>query len=157
MSWLKLDDGFARHPKVTALTYKDRWTWMAVLCYCARYRTDGYLPANIREHVAGDLLVFQSMLRGAPEVEPVEPDYPFSAAEHFERPAYPRMAFIENKYCGDETNWWVPNRACAEAMLRSAGFQVIDHPEEEVFVCRVAERSRWAAPVYPAGGTSRGA
>jgi len=53
VSWLKLDDGFARHPKVTALTYKDRWTWMAVLCYCARYRTDGYLPANIREHVAG--------------------------------------------------------------------------------------------------------
>ncbi|WP_448189530.1 TIGR04290 family methyltransferase [Azospirillum sp. sgz301742] len=106
----------------------------------------------IREHVAGDLLVFQSMLRGTQEVETVEPDYPFSATEHFERPAYPRMAFIENKYCGDETNWWVPNRACAEAMLRSAGFQVIGHPEEEVFVCRVAERSRWVAPVYPSHG-----
>lgn len=106
----------------------------------------------IREHVAGDLLLFQSMLRGTQEVEPVEPDYPFSAAEHFERPGYPRMAFIENKYCGDETNWWVPNRACAEAMLRSAGFQVIDHPEEEVFVCRVGERSHWAAPVYPTRG-----
>lgn len=101
----------------------------------------------IREHVAGDLLVFQSMLRGTQEVEAVEPDYPFSAAEHFERPAYPRMAFVENKYCGDETNWWIPNRACAEAMLRSAGFQVIDHPEEEVFVCRVAGRSRWAVSV----------
>ena len=106
----------------------------------------------IREHVAGDLLVFQSMLRGTQEVEAVEPDYPFSVTEHFERPGYPRMAFIENKYCGDETNWWVPNRACAEAMLRSAGFQVIDHPEEEVFVCRVGERSRWASPVYPVRG-----
>lgn len=106
----------------------------------------------IREHVAGDLLVFQSMLRGTQEVEAVEPDYPFSATEHFERPGYPRMAFIENKYCGDETNWWVPNRACAEAMLRSAGFQVIDHPEEEVFVCRVGERPRWASPVYPVRG-----
>ena len=106
----------------------------------------------IREHVADDLLLFQSMLRGTQEVESVEPDYPFSAAEHFERPGYPRMAFIENKYCGDETNWWVPNRACAEAMLRSAGFQVIDHPEEEVFVCRVGERSHWAAPVYPTRG-----
>lgn len=104
----------------------------------------------IREHAAKDLLVFQSMLRGTQEVEAVEPDYPFSAAEHFERPGYPRMAFIENKYCGDETNWWVPNRACAEAMLRSAGFRVIDHPEDEVFVCRVAGRSDWAAPVYPA-------
>jgi len=106
----------------------------------------------IREHVAGDLMVFQSMLRGPQEVEPVEPDYPFSAAEHFQRPGYPRMAFVENKYCGDGTNWWIPNRACAEAMLRSAGFRVIDHPEEEVFVCRVAERPEWAEPVYPSRG-----
>jgi len=110
----------------------------------------------IREHVAKDLLVFQSMLRGAQEVESVDPDYPFSAVRHFERPGYPRMAFIENKYCGDETNWWVPNRACAEAMLRSAGFQVIDHPEEEVFVCRAAERSNWAVPVYPSRGEQQG-
>ena len=24
----------------------------------------------------------------------------------------------------DDTNWWVPNRACTEAMLRSAGFAI---------------------------------
>lgn len=53
MSWLRIDDGFSRHPKVTALTYKDRWVWMGVLCYCARYETDGWLPANIREHEPG--------------------------------------------------------------------------------------------------------
>jgi len=106
----------------------------------------------IREHVAGDLMIFQSMLRGTQEVEPVADDYPFSAADHFERPGYPRMVFVENKYCGDETNWWIPNRAGAEAMLRSSGFQVIDHPEEEVFVCRVAQRSDWTLPVYPARG-----
>lgn len=53
MSWLRVDDGFSRHPKVTALTMKDRWTWLDVLCYCARYNTGGWLPANIREHCAG--------------------------------------------------------------------------------------------------------
>ena len=36
------------------------------------------------------------------------------------------------------TNWWIPNRACVEAMLRSAGFEILDHPEEEVFLCRGA-------------------
>jgi len=106
----------------------------------------------IREHVAGDLMIFQSMLRGTQEVEPVAEDYPFSDVDHFERPGYPRMVFVENKYSGDETNWWIPNRAGAEAMLRAAGFAVIDHPEDEVFVCRVAERSDWAAPVYPSRG-----
>ncbi len=110
----------------------------------------------IREHVAGDLPVSQSMLCSTQEVDAVEPDYPFSATEHFERPAYLRTAFIENKCCGDETGWWVSNRARAEAMLRSAGLQVIGHPEGDLFVCRVAERSRWAVPVYPMRGVREG-
>ena len=53
MSWLRVDDGFSRHPKVTALSPKDRWTWLDILCYCARYNTAGYLPENIREFVSG--------------------------------------------------------------------------------------------------------
>ena len=36
---------------------------------------------------------------------------------------------------GDPSNWWVPNRACVESMLRSAGFEVRANPEPEVFVC----------------------
>lgn len=53
MSWLRIDDGFAAHPKVTALSFRDRWTWMSLLCYAARYKTGGRLPENIREHVSG--------------------------------------------------------------------------------------------------------
>lgn len=101
--------------------------------------------------MAGDLLLLPFTLCGTQEGEPVEPDYPFSAAEHFERPGYQRRAFIENKYRGDGTNRRVPNRACAGAMLRPAGFQVIDHPEE-VFVRRVGERPHRAPPVFPARG-----
>jgi hypothetical protein len=48
----------------------------------------------------------------------------------------PVLHFIEHSYSGDPTNWWVPNRACVEAMLRSAGFAILARPEEEVFVCR---------------------
>jgi tRNA (mo5U34)-methyltransferase len=93
----------------------------------------------LHEHVVGDTLVFQSMLRGSDEVEPLEPDYPFSEAKIFERPGYPRLHFVEGRYAGDPTNWWVPNRACAEAMVRSAGFDVVATPEPEVFVCRRKE------------------
>jgi tRNA (mo5U34)-methyltransferase len=88
------------------------------------------------EHVVGDLLVFQSMQRGAREVRELKPDYHFWEREVFDDPGFPRMHFIENCYAQDPTNWWIPNRACVEAMLRSAGFRIVAHPEEEVYLCR---------------------
>ena len=102
----------------------------------------------IREHVAADLLLFQSMLRGSTEAGRVEADYPFAETAVFERPDFPRMHFIEQRYSGDDSNWWVPNRACAEAMLRAAGFTAIDQVEAEVFLCRCAQAPAGAA-VYP--------
>jgi len=106
----------------------------------------------IHEHVARDLLVFQSMQRGSPETLALEEDYPFEEVGVFERPGFPRMHFIERRYSGDQTNWWVPNRACSEALLRSAGFEIVDRPEEEVLICRRRERPGQAHAVYPATG-----
>jgi methyltransferase (TIGR04290 family) len=90
----------------------------------------------IHAHVARDLLVYQSLQRGSAEVEPLQDDYDFWDTEIFERPGFPRLHFIEKQYSHDQTNWWVPNAACSAAMLRSAGFQLIAHPEEEVFLCK---------------------
>jgi tRNA (mo5U34)-methyltransferase len=109
----------------------------------------------IHEHVAGELLLFQSMQRGADEVEPVAADYGFFEPAPFDRPGWPKLHFIEHRYAGDPTNWWAPNRACTEAMLRSAGFTILGRPEAEVFLCRRAEPAfgpdgRHA--VYPARG-----
>lgn len=108
----------------------------------------------IHEHVARDLLIFQSMQRGATEIEPVQPDYDFWETEQFDRPGWPKLHFIEHRYAHDETNWWVPNSACAEAMLRSAGFEIAAHPEPEVYVCRRVTVPPGAGAVYPARGTS---
>ncbi len=104
----------------------------------------------IREHVARDLFVFQSMQRGSTKVEPLKEDYEFWETEPFDRPGYPKLHFVEKSYSHDETNWWVPNRACAEAMLRASGFQIISHPEDEVYVCRCADAPEGAGAVYPA-------
>ena len=105
----------------------------------------------LHEHVVEDLLVFQSMLRGSAEVGPVDDNYPFSETEIFERPDFPRMCFVEKQYSDDPTNWWIPNRACVEAMLRSAGFKIIDHPEAEVYLCRWAKAEAGEPyAVYPA-------
>ncbi len=91
----------------------------------------------LREHATRDLLVVQSMLRGSSKIEPIDADYSFWDTEIFSRPGFPKMYFVERQYAGDPTNWWVPNQACLEAMIRSAGFQVLEHPEDEVYVCQI--------------------
>ena len=96
--------------------------------------------ALFHEHVAKDLFVFQSMQRGATEVDALQENYTFWQTEHFDRPGYPKMHFIEHRYADDPTNWWAPNAACVEAMLRSAGFVIEGHPDREVYLCRRAAR-----------------
>jgi tRNA (mo5U34)-methyltransferase len=94
----------------------------------------------LHEHVVKDLLIFQTLERGGDEVGEFAQDYPISERAIFDRPEYPKMHFIEHRYAGDWTNWWAPNRACTEAMLRSAGFDLMDHPSCEVYLCRRGQR-----------------
>ncbi|MCW5979487.1 MAG: TIGR04290 family methyltransferase [Bryobacteraceae bacterium] len=93
------------------------------------------------EHAVRDKLIFQSMLRGSDAVAAVDEDYPFAERAIFQEPGFPCMYFVEHRYCGDPTNWWIPNRAGAEAMLRSAGFEILEHPEKEVYLCRKGRRA----------------
>jgi tRNA (mo5U34)-methyltransferase len=55
--------------------------------------------------------------------------------EWLTRPGWPRMAFIERSLAEDPTNWWAPDRACVEALVRSAGFSVRARPGHEIYVC----------------------
>jgi tRNA (mo5U34)-methyltransferase len=86
--------------------------------------------------------VFQTLQRGAesPELE-LAADYPFEERALFDHPTAPRAVFLEGSYAGDPTNWWIPNPACSMAMLRSAGFELLQRPEPEVYVCRRRELS----------------
>jgi tRNA (mo5U34)-methyltransferase len=109
----------------------------------------------IHKHVAGDLMLFQSMQRGSKHVFEVAEDYKFAQTDHFFETGYPKLHFVEQRYAKDWTNWWVPNRACTEAMLRSAGFAIDARIEEEVYLCRRTERPYaefGPATVYPAKG-----
>lgn len=106
----------------------------------------------VRRHLAPELLVFQSMLRGSEGRFHAAPDYPFTERDVFDHPAWPKLHFVERRYASDETNWWIPNRACMEAMLRSAGFAPEPIAGTEVYLCRLAEPDPFGGPVYPAGG-----
>ena len=110
----------------------------------------------IHEHLAIDMLLFQSMHRGSHHVLPLKEDYPFEESNIFFETGFPKLHFIEQRYAGDWTNWWIPNRACTEAMLRSAGFMIEQRIEDEVYLCRRGIRpfaDHGPAAVYPAGSS----
>jgi tRNA (mo5U34)-methyltransferase len=118
----------------------------------------------IREHVAGDLMLFQTMQQGSDEVAKAPEDAPFfvegtwQKPGFFDDPGYPKMHFIERRFAHDWTNWWAPNAACSQAMLRAAGFTIEAHPEPEVYLCRVAPvpfAQYGPAVVYPQQGTGQ--
>jgi tRNA (mo5U34)-methyltransferase len=51
-----------------------------------------------------------------------------------ENPSYPKMAFVENLYYGDPTNWWIPNYHALGALVRSSGMKIIARPHPHVLV-----------------------
>jgi tRNA (mo5U34)-methyltransferase len=109
----------------------------------------------VREHVVKDQMLFECLLRGSLRARQYAPDYPFEELDVFDEPAFPKMHFIEQKYAGDQTNWWAPNVSAMEAMLRSSGFEIVQHPIPEVWLCRAAGHPRGEGPVYPARGGAR--
>ena len=80
-------------------------------------------------------LIFQSMTRGAEETTNWNENYQFWERAIFLNPSFPAMYFIEKSYSNDYTNWWIPNTAAVEAMLRSSGLEILSHPESETWIC----------------------
>jgi hypothetical protein len=53
MSWVKLDDQLADHPKIAQAGPLGLAVYVAGLCYSARYLTDGFIPYASSERFAG--------------------------------------------------------------------------------------------------------
>jgi tRNA (mo5U34)-methyltransferase len=82
------------------------------------------------------LMVFQTLTMPGNEVDDsTEVDRDINDREAFRAPGWPKMAFIEHRLAGDQTNWWAPNRAAVESMLRSTGMSVVGHPHDETYLC----------------------
>ncbi len=92
------------------------------------------------------LLVFQTLTMPGMDVADTPEDQDFNDRTSLVASGWPKMAFIEKKLAGDPTNWWTPNHACIEAMLRSTGLRVISQPGHEMYLCE---------PAHP-GGVKRG-
>lgn len=107
--------------------------WFTGVFYHLRYPT---LALDLVRRATARLMIFQSMTMPGDADDQVPADLAIERREEMLSDAWPKMAFVEHRVADDDSNWWVPNAACIEAMLRSAGFEVISRPEHEFYVCR---------------------
>jgi tRNA (mo5U34)-methyltransferase len=74
-------------------------------------------------------------------------------------PGFPKLAFIEERYNNDPTNWWLPNHSALPAMMRSAGLRVIARPHSHVLVAdpeRYLGKTVYDKLVFPRYGKTDG-
>lgn len=103
------------------------------------------------------LMVFQTLSMAGEEVYEDTADHDIMDRAVLAQPGWPRMAFIEHRFSGDPTNWWVPNHAAIEAMLRSAGLCVTSRPGHEIYLCEPAPPDSPTRPPYDVGAETRAA
>jgi tRNA (mo5U34)-methyltransferase len=94
------------------------------------------LALDIVAERARETLVLQTLTMPGEEIAEPPDDLRLSEREAMLQPGWPKMAFIERRLEDDPTNWWAPNRACVEAMLRSAGLEPAGSPGHEITVAR---------------------
>ena len=100
--------------------------------YHLRYPT---LALDIVAQRVRRMMVFQSLTMPGHEVYEDTDPLDFNNREVMLEPGWPKMAFIEHAFAGDPTNWWAPNHACVEAMLRASGMQVTQALPHEIYLC----------------------
>jgi tRNA (mo5U34)-methyltransferase len=92
------------------------------------------------------MMVFQTLTAPGTEVHPdTARDRDVLDRADFAAPGWPKLSFIEHEFAGDRTNWWAPNHAGVEAMLRSSGMRVTARPGHEIYLCEPDP----AAPAWP--------
>jgi tRNA (mo5U34)-methyltransferase len=94
------------------------------------------LALDILSTVTRGRLVLQTLSMPGEEVAAIPPSVDFMDRSALREPGWPCMAFIERQLADDPTNWWAPNHACIEAMLRSAGFRVTARPGHEIYLAQ---------------------
>jgi len=105
---------------------------MGVL-YHLRYPT---LALDLVVEKVAHKLVLQTLTMPGDTIFAVPPDLTLKERGLLAEEGWPKMAFVERRMAGDPTNWWVPNTAAVEALLRTAGMEVEARPGHEIWVCR---------------------
>ncbi len=109
--------------------------WFMGVFYHLRYPQ---LALDLLRPKTRRLMMFQTLTMPGEAVLSTPHDIGLLERELMENAGWPKMAFIEHRLADDPTNWWAPNHAAVEALLRSSGFRVLARPAHEVYWCETA-------------------
>lgn len=115
--------------------------WFMGVLYHLRYPL---LGLDIVSRKVRRMMIFQSLTSGGKQVEKDTRNLTFDDIERMDNPGWPQMAFIEHRLEDDPTNWWLPNHACMEAMLRSCGMRVTVRPGKQIYIAEPLPNSEEA-------------
>jgi tRNA (mo5U34)-methyltransferase len=93
------------------------------------------LGLDILSSMTRRMMVFQTLTVPGDTVETTPQDQDFDDRIAMASEGWPKMAFIEHSLAGDPTNWWAPNHAGVEALLRSSGLKICSRPGHEIYIC----------------------
>jgi tRNA (mo5U34)-methyltransferase len=102
------------------------------------------LALDVVAEKAKRMMVFQSLTMPGMRVQRETDGYDIDERQVLTKPGWPKMAFVEHSFADDPTNWWIPNHSCIEAMLRSAGFEILARPGHEIYLCKPDKARRKA-------------
>ena len=111
--------------------------WFMGVFYHLRYPL---LALDILAKKVKKILVFQTLMMPDKKTVPIKNDYDVNDRRAMLKEGWPKMAFIEKRFAGDPTNWWVPNHAAIEAMVHTCGMAVLSIPAEETYLCAPDEK-----------------
>ncbi|AHM58366.1 type 11 methyltransferase [Flammeovirgaceae bacterium 311] len=107
--------------------------WFMGVLYHLRYPL---LALDVLAEKNKDMMVFQTLSMPGETAEKDTWDRTINDRQDLLKEGWPKMAFVEHKFAGDPTNWWLPNHAGIEAMLRSCGYKITDRPGHEIYIAR---------------------
>lgn len=138
---------------VYCLTTAERFDYVLFLGLLYHLKYPGLVLDRAAEMTKERLYLASAVIGPDADAPAAKPDYERTTDDDvLLDPAFPKLAFIENRYNGDPTNWWLPNYAALPAMMRSAGLRVIARPHAHVVVAepeRYLGKAVYGSLVFP--------
>lgn len=117
------------------LTTDERFDYVLLLGLLYHLKYPGLVLDRTAEMTKGRIFVASAMIGDEVEEPPHKQNYErFTDEQILLSPGFPKLAFIEERYYNDPTNWWLPNYSALPAMMRSAGLRVIARPHAHVLI-----------------------
>jgi tRNA (mo5U34)-methyltransferase len=119
--------------------------WFMGVFYHLRYPM---LALDLLAERTRRMLMFQTLTMPGDSVYGPVDNCPIEDRTPLLESGWPRMAFIEHRLAEDPTNWWAPNHAGVEAMLRSSGLRIEARPGHEIYLCAPDAQARRARGIF---------